>query len=83
MLLGADNNNVIEIVNGGNNSCSEFDSSENFIDFKDVAAWWIFAFDERLHVMVDFLSSKVYVCCQKTEDITLLMLRTHSHRIKY
>ncbi len=39
MLSGADNDNIIEIVNWCDDSSCEFDSSENFVDFKYVATW--------------------------------------------
>lgn len=59
VLLGADDDDFVEVGDGGDDSGCEFDSFVDFVNFEDVVAGLVAALDEGFHVEVDLFGSEV------------------------
>jgi len=59
MFFRANNNNISKIRNWSNNSCSQFDSIQNLINFEDVISCSVSFLDKSFHGMIDFIGTKV------------------------
>ena len=59
MLLGADDDDLGEVGDGGDDPGCELDPSVDLIDLEDVVAGLVASLDESLHVMVNFLGSEM------------------------
>lgn len=61
MLFGTNDNDFIEIGNGSDDSCGEFDSSVSLINFEDVVAGCVLFLNVFFHIVIDFISSEVHL----------------------
>ncbi len=59
MFFSTDNNNLIQVGDGCDDSGGEFDFSVGLIDFEDVVAGLIFFLDEFFHAVVDLVGAEV------------------------
>jgi len=66
MFFGADDDDVGEGGDGGDDSGGKFNSPVDLIDLKDVVSGSVLTLDESLHAMVDLLGSEVDVGSQKS-----------------
>jgi hypothetical protein len=81
VLLGADDDDIGDVGDGGDDACGELDAAVDLIDLEDVVAEGVLSLNEGLHVVVDLFSAEVHVGGQKAEDIGLLSIRAHCHRL--
>lgn len=59
VFFGADDNNLRQVGDGGDNSGGEFNFSVSLIDLEDVVAGGVFLFNKLFHVVVDLVSTEV------------------------
>lgn len=82
VLLGADDDDLVEVGDGGNDSGSQFDLIEGLVDFEDVVADGVLLLDVLLHVVVDFGGTEVHLGGEEPEDIVLVSFHKN-HRFIY
>jgi hypothetical protein len=58
-VFSTDNNDITKVGDGGNDSGSELDLLEGFINLEDIVASAVFAFNIFLHVVINLGSSEM------------------------
>ena len=58
-VFSTDNNDITKVGDGGNDSGSELDLLEGFINLEDIVASTVLALNVFLHVVINFASSQM------------------------